>query len=262
LFFTAFGGREGVELWQSNATSTGTKLIADIQPGSNSSSPFNLTNVGGTLFFVANDGGHGYELFKSNGTSTGTVLVNDIFPGSHGSFPDYLTNVNGTLFFAANDGTYGLELWQSNGTSAGTVLLGEINPGSAGSNPRYLANVSGQLFFSANDGTYGYELWDLPVGGPAPAASNPGKVPGSPAPPAPPAVAPASGTNAAAPSSTSRLGKQWELALWLEAMLVVRDAGAAGEEMPWLALLHSLPGGESTQALDLLLAGLAHGNTG
>jgi hypothetical protein len=57
---------------------------------------------------------------------------------------------------------------------------------------------------------------------------------------------------------------RWQQAVWMEALRVLNDLGAAaaGEEMAWLALLRSLPGGESALALDLLLAGLSSGNTG
>jgi ELWxxDGT repeat protein len=83
----------------------------DINPGSASSSPDNLTNVNGVLFFTANDGTDGTELWKSDGTAAGTVLVQDINPGSADSSPLWLTNVSGTLFFSAFDGTHGFELW-------------------------------------------------------------------------------------------------------------------------------------------------------
>ena len=95
------------ELWKSDGTAAGTVLVKDINPGSASSEPSNLTNVNGTLFFTADDGAHGIELWKSDGTAAGTVLVKDINPGSAGSDPPRLTNVNGTLFFSANDGTHG-----------------------------------------------------------------------------------------------------------------------------------------------------------
>jgi ELWxxDGT repeat protein len=128
------------------------------RPGGDTSLPFNLTNVNGTLFFKADDGTHGRELWKSDGTTAGTVLVKDINPGGADSYPSDLTNVNGTLFFTADDSTHGRELWKSDGTTAGTVLVKAIRPG-VSSSPSDLTNVNGTLFFTADDGTHGRELW-------------------------------------------------------------------------------------------------------
>ena len=158
LFFNAYDGINGPELWKSDGTSSGTVMIKDINPGLLGSSPTHLTNVGGTLFFAARDGTTGYELWKSDGTAAGTVMVKDIWPGADGAYLSNLTDVGGTLFFTANDGTHGYELWKSNGTAAGTVMVKDINLGGA-SEPQNLTDVGGTLFFTANDGTHGYELW-------------------------------------------------------------------------------------------------------
>ena len=73
---------------RSNGTAAGTVLVADINSGSGSSNPTDLTNISGTLFFTANDGTHGNELWENDGA----VMVADIDPGSAGSNPTNLTN--------------------------------------------------------------------------------------------------------------------------------------------------------------------------
>lgn len=212
LFFSAFDGRTGVELWKSNGTAAGTKLVKDINPGGGqrgSSFPGELTAVGNTLFFTALAPISGSELWKSNGTSSGTKIVKDIWPElissgastltavgkslffratdgkndglwkSDGTSagtklvranlaiarsgfivgPPFAAAVKRTLFFSGSDGGSGLELWKSNGTSAGTKLVREIRPGLLGSEPRELTRVGNMLFFTANDGITGRELW-------------------------------------------------------------------------------------------------------
>src|SRR5262249_6519161 len=122
LFFPANDGGHGVELWKSDGTAAGTVMVKDIFPGGytgyyggyylNGSSPYNLTNVNGTLFFKASDGISGGGLWKSDGTEAGTVAVSSVICGQ-------LTNVNGTLFLTSWDWTIGEELWKSDGTAAG-----------------------------------------------------------------------------------------------------------------------------------------------
>jgi ELWxxDGT repeat protein len=142
-------------------------LVADINPGNNSSSPQSTVNVNGTLFFSADDGVHGNELWRSDGTAKGTMMVKDIWPGSlssippqtlNGGFREDFVNVNGIVFFKAFDGrASGFELWRSDGTAAGTVAVfsGFVSSG----DPTYLTNANGTLFFGAHDGIHGDELW-------------------------------------------------------------------------------------------------------
>jgi ELWxxDGT repeat protein len=156
LYFDARDRRHGDELWRSDGTRRGTRMVKDIAPGRPGSFPENLTAVGKTLYFTARDGVHGAELWRSNGTARGTTLVKDIVPGraaySLGSF----TNVAGTLFFVATEapqsGTAQTGLWRSNGTAAGTGLVTGLT-GIA--YPTALGNV---LYLAASDGVHA-GLW-------------------------------------------------------------------------------------------------------
>jgi ELWxxDGT repeat protein len=172
LFFRAYDSDNGDELWKSDGTEAGTVLVKDIYPGTyydtrfkatypNSSFPYYLTAVGGTLYFTAQDGNHGWELWESDGTEAGTQLVKDIDPGPDG-FPTDLHALNGKLVFDANDGQTGYELWTSDGTAAGTQLVKDIFPGSSDGFPGNMRVVNGTLYFTAYQATgtnRDAELW-------------------------------------------------------------------------------------------------------
>jgi ELWxxDGT repeat protein len=106
-----FPGDEGVheaELWRSDGTASGTRLVRDLWVGG-SGYPGELTVAGGQLYFNAEDGVLGRELWKSDGRAEGTRLVADL-NGTGGSFPSRLTTSGDRLFFVADDGT-GSGLW-------------------------------------------------------------------------------------------------------------------------------------------------------
>ncbi len=103
MYFVATDPQHGMELWGTDGSSGGTRLVKDIKAGTRGSYPAGLVNIGGTLFFAANGTG-GRELWKTDGTSTGTVRVKDIAPAGP-SKPSGLTAMGDTLVFAADDGT-------------------------------------------------------------------------------------------------------------------------------------------------------------
>ncbi|MET0404572.1 MAG: ELWxxDGT repeat protein [Cystobacter sp.] len=134
LFFTADDGVHGRELWASSGPGgTGTFLVKDIRPGTETSVPSRLVQMGGWIYFAASDGESGSELWRSDGTEAGTVRVKDARVGPEGSFPEGLVVVNGVLYFTAEDGEHGRELWRSDGTEEGTYLAQELVSGPEGS---------------------------------------------------------------------------------------------------------------------------------
>jgi ELWxxDGT repeat protein len=97
-------GVHGYELWSSDGCAEGTRLVADVWPGTVGSDPSWLTNCAGKVAIVANDGSHGshgQELWVSDGTESGTVLVADIAPGSGSSEPEQLVSSGERLWLSA-----------------------------------------------------------------------------------------------------------------------------------------------------------------
>ena len=111
LYYVAFDKDHGTELWRTDGTRAGSRIVADVSPGASSSSPAELTAAGGLLYFTANDGEHGRELWVTDGTEAGTRMVADLAAGPGSSSPMELTVAGDHLFFNADDGFTGRELW-------------------------------------------------------------------------------------------------------------------------------------------------------
>lgn len=167
IFFLGNDLDHGYELWTSDGTVEGTKMVVDAMPGDAPSSLSSMTSFNGRVFysFTTTDGSSG--LWASDGTAAGTHLVHLLeYPSA-----SYLANVNGVLYFRARDTEHGTELWRSDGTSAGTRRVADQQPGSFGSYPQAFANVNGNLFYLAFDAEHGLEPWFIPRD-PAPAPGD------------------------------------------------------------------------------------------
>ncbi len=64
VFFRAQDARHGIELWQSDGTEAGTRMVQDINPELGSSNPGGFAVFGDRLFFSADDGVTGRELWS------------------------------------------------------------------------------------------------------------------------------------------------------------------------------------------------------
>jgi ELWxxDGT repeat protein len=162
VFFQASDGIHGIELWRTDGTEAGTRLFADVCPGSCSSLPRSFAVVGESVFFVADDGLHGPEIWKSDGTAAGTALVRDLIP--HNNFVSRihgLAGLDGLLLFSLSTfyPTDREELWRSDGTAAGTFLLAEFDLANSNGSFAPLLRSGGKLFFSVGNSAYSREIW-------------------------------------------------------------------------------------------------------
>ncbi|MFO0585731.1 MAG: ELWxxDGT repeat protein [Anaeromyxobacter sp.] len=147
----------GSELWVTDGTAAGTKLLKDITPGAGGTDLGQLTAVGGRIFFSAASADLDYELWSTDGTPEGTKRVKNLNPTGP-SYPFRLTPLGDEVFFSASDGINGEQLWVSDGTEAGTKTVAFINTDGSASID-YLAVHGGKLWFLADDGVHGRELW-------------------------------------------------------------------------------------------------------
>jgi ELWxxDGT repeat protein len=101
MFFTAKSTANGDELYVTDGTLEGTKLVKDINPGSGDASPRYLVALNDKLYFQADNGTDGVELWESDGTEAGTKMVANIYAGAESSAPDMLTVLDGKILFRA-----------------------------------------------------------------------------------------------------------------------------------------------------------------
>jgi ELWxxDGT repeat protein len=139
VFFSAWFPPSGTEPWVTDGTPQGTRMLADLNPGREGSSPAYFTVFAGRIWFAA-----GLHLWKSDGTAKGTAAV-----GPELQNPRPWMTYGGRLWFTGKNGAGHTELWATDGTAARTERIAE--PGTVES----LTVHGGRLWFLSD----GRELW-------------------------------------------------------------------------------------------------------
>lgn len=155
MYFKGYSAAEGNELWVTDGTNAGTKMIKDIKPGTGSGFPLAFCRIGNDVFFTAYAVGLERKLWKTNGTTEGTVQVD--VPEPFFILDNAVGLVNNKMIFYAHNTVDGYEPYVSDGTGAGTFMLKNINASgnswlnqSQNAHLRFNAN---SCFFIANNGT-------------------------------------------------------------------------------------------------------------
>ena len=149
LLFAGWDEEHGRELWKTDGTVEGTKLVKDINSKSQdvrlSGDP---VPFGDQIYFLTTAG-----LWKTDGSPENTELISEFALASG------LHALNDKLIFTASTETV-RTIWTSDGTAEGTLPLfneGEM-PGSF-TFQNDLPAIDGFLFFSGRTDEHGYELW-------------------------------------------------------------------------------------------------------
>lgn len=167
LFFFGNAGN-GIELWKTDGTPTGTVSVKNFTVGpiygnGKYSSNGEREKLGvifnNELYFLVEKSSpvpseFRGELWKTDGTTAGTVLVKDSLDVNINA----LTVANNRVYFTNSSSAFGDELWSSDGTTAGTGIAADIDPGTNNGNPEYLTPYAGELYFKAH-GPNGRELY-------------------------------------------------------------------------------------------------------
>ena len=166
LLFTAEshnqGGDGNRELWTTDGTASGTRMVLDINGNSTTSSllpRYNmpLAALGDSVYFSATDKNGATGFWKSDGTTSGTTLLEQGVLGW-----TFKTGVaNGRLFFSGENSTSGSELWVTDGTATGTKVVKEMMPGNRSGHGTVLWSAGNRLYFQAYSWTGAQYRWGI-----------------------------------------------------------------------------------------------------
>ena len=160
VFFSANDGVNGLELWKTDGSESGTQIVKNIAPEEKSSRISNLKSINGKLFFLASsDNPDKIQLWTTDGSQEGTIPLSDTpITNNLSSFQFKMFSFNNKLFYDADSEIYGIELWQSDGTVEGTSLFMDFDH-SWGGIPQNLIDIDGLLYFGARHVSSGNQLF-------------------------------------------------------------------------------------------------------
>ncbi len=155
-YFTVFDDSNGFELWKSNGTSIGTKLLKNINTSIASSEPKQFIATTNAVFFTANDIKHGRELWKTDGSNT-QLYADFNNNGGMGGVVNYgsditsMATLNGVIIAQVAN-----TLMKIDGINPPVSInrINLVNP----SSPE-LTYYNNKIFYGGWSSSYGKELW-------------------------------------------------------------------------------------------------------
>lgn len=154
VLFLANDGTTGVELWTSDGTEDGTRLVKDIHTGP-ADSGGTFTHAGRLLSevrLISTDDGSPSEptnLWVTDGTEAGTFAFKKLLPadGSIEHVGLEIVEVAGNWYFPVKIDQQGWELWKSDGTPTGTGPVTETRLEFSRYRPRIVGTIDDELIY-------------------------------------------------------------------------------------------------------------------
>ena len=144
LFFAA-ETTAGMELWATDGSPAGTRLVKDVRPGGAGSNPSNVFAAGGGVVYFGADDGGGRTLWRSDGTAAGTWKATGIPDQLHTLFEQrWAEGYNaigwkGELYFDLHDAFTGGRVWAKT-DGRGVTPLASFPPGVGPTEPRVVGD--------------------------------------------------------------------------------------------------------------------------
>ena len=151
--------RSARELWKTDGTATGTKLVTRrAWPHGSTTSANAAMLTDGKMVFSGNSAANDFEPWFTDGTDAGTVRLANVHP-SGSSHPYYFTRLGdgGLVAFQPFSPTSGREWWVTDGTPTGTRMAIDYWPGTQHGATWSLNRAGDRYFFWGGDPKHGYE---------------------------------------------------------------------------------------------------------
>jgi ELWxxDGT repeat protein len=162
MYFAAAGEGDncGEELWVSDGTPQGTRMVKDIVPGKESSFPREFLAFRNKAFFFATDTPGRRTLYVTDGTAEGTLPLKsmEILRTNRAGLPFFERSAAGAstsefLMFPANEDDKRVALWKSDGTPGRTKRVRTLaSPSNLPVIPGNFTAAGDHVYFTAPDG--------------------------------------------------------------------------------------------------------------
>ena len=159
VYFLADDGTHGTELWATDGTTGGTRMLDDLAPGLESSQIYDIHASGTAVYLVARTGSDPVELWRTDGTPAGTQQVNTA--PTYSGYSSMIPWGDGGLLFAVNSNlsTVASQLWVTDGTAAGTQQLTHVSASPIDNAFPVVAVIGSKALFELSDADHGRQLW-------------------------------------------------------------------------------------------------------
>ncbi len=162
LYFRATDLAHGVELWATDGTVAGTRLVKDIRTGDYGSALWHLTPVAGGVVFRATDDSLRQKLWFSDGTEAGTKILADVR-----ILDDTMVLVGSeVLFIGYETNKADAQIWSTDGTVDGTERITDLASDGRTFPTRVVAALGCRLYLTRGSAEWRPdELWTIDLNG-------------------------------------------------------------------------------------------------
>lgn len=144
-YFGADNGVNGLELWTTDGTAAGTKMVIELTTGLTGSNIGPMLVHNGALYFMAKG-----AVYKTDGTAAGTVSLAKSYYALPNETAEPLFVYRGKVtFYAMLSSAYTSAFWTTDGTPAGTTQVGAVISNTS-TRPEFIAVAGDRLYYQFN----------------------------------------------------------------------------------------------------------------